>query len=339
MAATSAGQPGLPNPPAGARMGPIVCDASEWGVLDIAGEDAAAFLQGQLSSDVTKLAPGTGQWTSYNSPRGRMLANGFLWRSAAGEHYRLALGADLAEPIHKRLSMFVLRSKVTVVDLTPTYARIGVIDADAMGVVAAAFGEAPAPGRAIQRDRAEFVALPDGRILIVAPMEDADAVRARLAYAKPPAHPDAWRRYGIRAGVAVITLATQDSLLPQAANVDLLGGVILNREKGCFPGQEIIKRAQARGQLKERLYAFHVAGPVPSPGAKLFGSTFGSQSCGVVVNAASSPEGGSDILATVQFLAAKTDALYLDSPDGPALSPMQLPYSIPYPDAPPARPA
>ena len=48
------------------------------------GADAIAFLHGQLSSDVEALAPGQGQYWSYNSPKGRMLANGVLWRGGYG---------------------------------------------------------------------------------------------------------------------------------------------------------------------------------------------------------------------------------------------------------------
>ena len=52
------------------------------GLIEVSGDDAIAFLHGQLSSDVQALAPGQGQYWSYNSPKGRMLANGVLWRPA-----------------------------------------------------------------------------------------------------------------------------------------------------------------------------------------------------------------------------------------------------------------
>ncbi|MBN8479845.1 MAG: hypothetical protein J0L91_12885 [Burkholderiales bacterium] len=84
--------------------------------IDVEGADAATFLNGQLSNDVTSLQPGAAQWTSYNSPKGRMLANPLLWRPAAGPAYRLALPADVAAAVRKRLQMFVLRSKVVLKD-------------------------------------------------------------------------------------------------------------------------------------------------------------------------------------------------------------------------------
>ncbi len=60
------------------------------------------------------LAAGQGQYWSYNSPKGRMLANGVLWRPASGAPGRvmMLLASDLADSIRRRLSMFVLRAKV-----------------------------------------------------------------------------------------------------------------------------------------------------------------------------------------------------------------------------------
>ena len=52
--------------------------------LDVAGADAIAFLHGQLSNDVAGLAPGTAEWATYNSPKGRMLATMLVWRPASG---------------------------------------------------------------------------------------------------------------------------------------------------------------------------------------------------------------------------------------------------------------
>src|SRR5690348_69835 len=108
---------------------PAACSHTAWGVLRVAGDDAIAFLHGQLSSDVQALRPGEGQYWSYNSPKGRMLANGVLWRMPAGEPgdaITLLLAAELTESVRRRLAMFVLRAKVTVEDATATSTLIGI---------------------------------------------------------------------------------------------------------------------------------------------------------------------------------------------------------------------
>jgi hypothetical protein len=321
---------GAATDPPGAAPAAVLCDASDWGALAIDGADATAFLQGQLSSDVKGMLPGCGQWTSYNSPKGRMVANGFLWRAPTGDGFRLALSSDIAEAARKRLAMFVLRSKVAIRDLTPTFVRIGIGGPRACPAAAEALGAFPAAGMVVaSANGADVVALPDGRAFVVAPLDVAAAIRDRLAATTIPGDAAAWRRFAVQAGTALVRAATQDQLLPQAVNLDALGGVVLNREKGCFPGQEIIKRMQALGQLKERLYAYGAAARAPDPGTRLFGATFADQPCGIVVESAGLPEGGSVLLAVVQIRAAESDVLRLGAPDGPALSARPLPYEIP----------
>ena len=70
-------------------------------LVDVDGADAAAFLNGQLSSEVLALERGRAQWTSYNSPKGRMLANPLLYRPLGGPAFRLVLPVDIAEAVRK----------------------------------------------------------------------------------------------------------------------------------------------------------------------------------------------------------------------------------------------
>ena len=97
-----------------ARNGAILAPLSKFGLLSITGEDAAAFLHSQLSSDVNALLVSQAQYASYCSAKGRVLANFLLWREPAG--YSALLSRDLLESMRKRLAMFVLRSKVKIED-------------------------------------------------------------------------------------------------------------------------------------------------------------------------------------------------------------------------------
>jgi tRNA-modifying protein YgfZ len=306
--------------------------APDVGVLGFDGPDAAAFLHGQFSTDVAGMAAGAAGWTSYNSPKGRMLATMLLWRADA-DSFRAFVAADVAAPLAKRLAMFVLRAKVSVADLTGQGQTLGIAGPGAADAVRAALGVVPAPGHGARAGDACAVAAPDGRYFVHAPEARARDIAAALAALADAIAPDAWHRLGIRAGVPAVTRATQDLFVPQSANWDLVGGV--NFRKGCYPGQEIVARMQYLGRLKERLFAFHVAAPPPSPATPVYSPVFGEQACGTVVNAASSPEGGSDLLAVVQWAAATADdALHLGAPDGPPLAARALPYAVPVPAAP-----
>ena len=307
---------------------PAACLDTRWSVLRVAGGDAIPFLHGQLSSDVESLRPGSGQYWSYNSPKGRVLANGVLWRAPASDGITMLVAADLAEAIRKRLSMFVLRAKATIEDAGRAATLIGIAGDGAAQAVRDAFGPSLAPGAAAAfgRDAQAFM-LPDRRVVVVAPQAQGPVLQAALARHAPWVGNDEWRWFGIAAGVPWITAATSDLFIPQTLNFDLLGGVSFT--KGCYPGQEIVARMQYLGRLKERMFAFHVDGDPPAPATRVLA---GDDNVGAVVNAAAAPAGGSELLAAVSVAARDTGALRLA--DGRAITDLSLPYEIPAPTAP-----
>ncbi len=320
---------------------PVVCAHTGWAALRVAGPDAVAFLHGQLSSDVNSLRTGEGQYWSYNSPKGRMLANGALWRSSVGEADAgivMLLAADVAETIRRRLSMFVLRSNVTIDDITGSRALIGLAGNGSAGAAREAFGIAPTPFFTVTFDAgATAFMLPDRRIVIVAPNADAPVLQVALARHASTVEADVWRWFGVAAGVPWIGAATADRFVPQMANWDVLGGV--NFQKGCYPGQEIVARMQYLGKLKERLFAFHANAPEAAPATPVYSAAFGSaQACGSVVNAAPDPAGGLALLVVAQVAAVDADDLSLGQPGGARLARRALPYDVPLAAPRPLRP-
>jgi tRNA-modifying protein YgfZ len=83
------------------------------GVLHFRGGDTRKFLQGQLSNDVSLLAPDRVLLAGMHNPQGRVLALLRLVAPAADEVIAL-LPAELAEPTMTALRRFVLRAKVTI---------------------------------------------------------------------------------------------------------------------------------------------------------------------------------------------------------------------------------
>ena len=323
-----------PSAPQNNRPGPpLVCDLSPLSLLAIDGADATAFLQGQLSNDVNALAPGRAHYTSYNSPKGRMLANFVLWRDGAG--YRALLPGDVAESVRKRLAMYVLRSKVTLADVSAASSRFGVGGPGAPEALAAALGVVPEPFVVAPAGDATVLALPGPRFVVIVAAAAAEATRSVLLRHAALAPYDTWRWLTIRAGVPIVTAATQDQFVAQTANWELLGGVSF--QKGCYTGQEIIARTQHLGRLKERTFAFHVDAADVVAGARLYSTVFGEQACGTIVDAAPAPGGGTDLLAVVQTAATEAGEVRLGSPDGPLLAPLPLPYALPAPVAPRGR--
>ena len=308
----------------------VLCDLSPLAVLRVAGADAEAFLQGQLTNDVAALAVGHSQYSAWCSAKGRVLSN-FVVRRSAASTFELLLPHSLIGSIAKRLAMFVLRARVIIDDATPETVRIGLGGPEAARAVAALTDVQPAPHRDVAVDGGTLVALPGRRFVLALDPHHAVPLWEKLQQIARPAGFPVWQWLTIRAGVPVVTPATSDQFVPQMLNWDALEGI--NFQKGCYAGQEIVARTQYLGRLKERTFLFHVdASPAPA-GARLFSASFGDQQCGTVVNASPAPRGGSDMLATAQIAARERGDVRLGGADGPALEGMALPYTLPSPTA------
>jgi folate-binding protein YgfZ len=227
------------------------------------------------------------------------------------------------------LSRYVLRSKVKIEDATPGRTLIGVAGPDAGARIKRVIGQAPARTLdVIHANDATAIHVPADRYLISVPKDKAPNILSALETGAEKAGPEHWEWLDIRAGIPTITPATQEALVPQMANLDLIGGVSF--EKGCYPGQEIVARMHYRGTLKQRMYLAHLAGEQqPQPGDKLYSPDFGDQACGTVINSAGSPEGGFDLLAAIQIASATKGDVHWKASGGPILKFLPLPYAVP----------
>jgi folate-binding protein YgfZ len=313
-----------------ARDASIIVPISHLGVVEFKGPDTGDFLHGQLSSDVAALPAEGAQTSAYCSPKGRVLANFMLWREQEG--FGALLSQDLAAAMQKRLTMFVLRSKVKIEGASARYVLLGAAGPAAAGSLARALGvSAGSPMTTKSGEAGTVISLDGDRFIAVLHPDSAETAWDSLAAELTPAGEDAWRWLDIQAGIPWISLPTQDQFVPQMANLELTGAV--NFQKGCYPGQEIVARTQYLGKLKRRLFRCHAAIDVPpEAGASLYCAELGDQACGMVVNAAPAPGGGCDLLAVMQVEAAHSaDAspVLLGALDGSRLDILDLPYLVP----------
>ena len=309
---------------AAARDHTIVADLSHNALLAVTGDDATAFLQGQLTNDVQALPQGAAQWNGWCSAKGRLIATFLLVKRADG--YLLMLPAAIAPAVAKRLGMFVLRSKVKIADASESLTRIGFAGKSAGVIVARQFGHTPDPMRSLEKDGAACVSIDAGRFVVLAPTERATALWDALAEHATAAGPDAWSWSLIQAGIPTIVAATQEAFVPQMANLDLVGGVSFH--KGCYPGQEIVARTQYRGILKRRMARVHLGGEArPVEGQSVYSAAFGDQAAGTIANVAPAPGGGYDALVVAQIESLEGGDLRWNSPQGAPLEVRARPYA------------
>lgn len=276
------------------------------GLLAAGGEDARAFLHGQLTNDVEHLAPDRARHAGWCSAKGRLLATLLVVPHEGG--YLLQLARDLAPAVAKRLSMFILRSKVKVADASDAWAQFGLWGQGAEAELTKLGISPPAGDLGVSRGGG-WIAVRAGqdRFLLLG--------KSRL---EPSAAEDEWWLEEIRSGRPTVTQATQDQFVPQMVNLELLGAV--DFQKGCYPGQEIVARAQYRAQLKRRMYRV-CAGEALRGGQELYSDDLPGQSSGIVVNAS-----GNEALAVLQIASVESKSAIRTMPGGAALEVLPLPY-------------
>lgn len=212
-----------------------------YGLLAVTGEQAREFLHAQLTNDIASLPAGRAALAGWCSAKGRLLAS-FLVVPVQGG-FLLQLARDLAPTVAKRLSMFVLRSRVKISDVTEAWRQYGVWG-EPSGAPNAPFGAAAGEDQVV-------VAVDTGRFLVL----------SRNDWTEGGEVPESrWALDEIRAGRPLITSATQDLFVPQMVNFDTIGAV--NFQKGCYPGQEIVARTHFLGQAKRGLALLHADAPV-----------------------------------------------------------------------------
>jgi tRNA-modifying protein YgfZ len=297
----------------------------EFGVIRVAGPDAVAFLQTQLTNDVAGQGPDTLRLSGYCTAKGRLLATFHQWRE--GDDVLLRLPRELIASIVKRLSMFVLRAKVKVSDVSDTVSSVALLGPGSTEALERAGFAVPEAWRSSANGAVRVDRLPPAphlaeRFLL---SYAADASLPASLLALPQGAAGQWWWSEIDAAIPTVFSPTQEKFVPQMINFEVLGGV--NFKKGCYPGQEIVARSQYLGKLKRRMQVAHADAAVPAAGADVF-RVGAPQPVGTIVMAAAAPGGGTDLLFEAPIDQLHESTLTLTAADGAPLDIRPLPYAL-----------
>ena len=294
---------------AATRAGTVLVPLDHLALFECTGEDATSFLHNQLTSDVNHLDAGTAQHSSWCTHKGRMQASFILYRQ--GADYRALLSADLLDSTLKQLQRYVLRAKARLRDLSNEQIAIGVSGPQAGESLRAAGLTVPeAPMTTLDAGTGTTIRLDAQRFIVIADAAAAPSLYDRLAGVAHPAGVPVWHWLDIEAGIVLVTADTKEEFVPQMVNFDKIGGVSFH--KGCYPGQEVVARAQYLGKIKRHLYQIRTNGPMVA-GGSLFLAGKSEQPCGLIANTAPAPDGLFAALAVIKE-EATADEMHLKIP-------------------------
>ena len=239
----------------------------ELGLLCFDGQDAAAFLQGYLTTDANALdaAPA---FTAMCNIKGRAVLTGYAWRQQ--ERIMLLLHRTLCAVALDFLRPYLAFSKTQA-------ATVG----EGGGVIGAIGLNLGPPA----------LHLDDQRQVLVPDIGDGSG-KGAADFGKPgsllenaPTLPsDSWRQAAIDRREVWLQAVTSGVFLPQMLALDELGAVSFT--KGCYLGQEVVARAQHKGKVKRCLTSLGWSGACPSVGDKICDDS--GRGLGVIVAVASS---------------------------------------------------
>ena len=311
---------------AAANTGTIVSPLPDFGLIRASGEEAASFLHNLMTNDVKGIASDGLRFAGLCTAKGRLIASFHIWHDR-NEDLLLMLSADILPGILKKLSMYVLRSKVKLSDASDDCVLIGLAGAGAESLVQGLGTAVPFPMQAVPFAHGQVLRLDERRFVLAVTPEAAQAVWATLTAKARAVGTDAWRWLEIAAGQPRIVAGTQEAFVPQMTNLEApaVGGVSFT--KGCYPGQEIVARAQYLGKVKRRMYRAKLE-TAAAPGTHVYAPETADQHCGGVVSTAPAPGGGYECLVVVQESCADAGEVYIGSQSGPRLEFLSLPYAV-----------
>lgn len=277
-----------------------------FGIIEISGEDAGDFLHAHCTSDVSLVTELQSQFSAWCNPQGRVIANFFILRLRGA--YLLILPEDLTARVHQGLSMYILRSRVTIADKSDLYRCIGLCGSKTIGWFENIIEKHPNPDQLVILD----MPVDHGRRSLSIDMTQNNILISSIPDSGiETADTQTWNKMDIQAGLAWIDSNTSELVIPQEIYLDLLGG--LSYDKGCYPGQEVIAKLHYRGQLKNRLYHGIIEPDAiqVQAGVKLY-SENGARKAGTVINVLTDDESRQLILAVVNTELAENSNFNLE---------------------------
>lgn len=252
-----------------ARSGVGILDLCDHAVLQLTGPDRVSFLQGMVTNDVKKLAPGTGMAAAILDVSGKILAD--LRVLCAEEFFILLLWEPLKEKIVSHLNRYLVADDVEIAEPAAGQGMISLQGPKSRSLLSAVGAADQVPsemhahrvlsvaGREIRAIRSTHTGEEGFDLSIGLP--DLESVVAEL------------ERAGSNFSLRWIGLQAQELLRVEEGipryGVDMDENTLfpeiglddaVSFHKGCYLGQEVVERIRSRGHVNRKLAGIELEG-------------------------------------------------------------------------------
>ena len=220
------------------------------GVVKVAGAEARSFLNGLLTTDVTRVTPEQARFGALLTPQGKIIVDCIVAEAPAadGGGFFLDCPRALAPNLVEKLNFYKLRAKVICEDLSEVLGVMAIWDGSGSTEYGLIYPDPRLPALGQRVMLPPHLAKEAAADLGAEPMEAAAYEAHRIAQGVP------------RGGLDFI----YGDAFPHETDMDQLAGV--DFDKGCYVGQEVVSRMEHRGTARNRVVLVAVEGFAPEAG-------------------------------------------------------------------------
>jgi aminomethyltransferase len=248
-----------------------LCDLSHRGLVRITGADRKRFLHAMVSNDTEHLQPGQGCYATFLTNKGKLIADFVVYADA--EAYWLDFEPQMAQPFIDAIDFFVIADDVTFVDETANWGLLSLQGPEAADLLILACGQelpelppyahlsCQLAGHEVRLIRRSHTGEEGYQLL--APLDTLPAIWDGVWQHRDGCNAravglDALNILRIEAGIPLLGRDMTDETIPLEAN--LLDAI--SYTKGCYIGQEVIARIDARGHVNRQLRGLVLEGNI-----------------------------------------------------------------------------
>jgi aminomethyltransferase len=224
--------------------------------LRVSGEDRVAFLHGQCTNDIKRLATGQSCYAAFLNVKGKMRGDGHI--VCRQEDFLMEASEGLAEALEK----FVITEDVVIEDISAEWGAWLVLEGTP--------------------------SLPAGAVTFAHPLGTGVLSPSPLT---ATIGAEEWEARRVEAGIPLYGVDMDENTIPVEAGLAARG---ISYDKGCYIGQETIARIKTYGHVNRELAVLAVASAeVPSQGTAIMA---GGKEVGRVTSAVMSLELGKPVV-------------------------------------------